>query len=129
MILHDASLEMENQWAMEFYEAPTLEYKEKDSLEEHGSFTLEIPQEPCAFNASPESSMLSASSTNKGYNHPKALSCKTFRRLVVDAYVYHKHCKFRGCSVVLTLQLKLHDTSKIGGARGMTSQTIAARRS
>ena len=33
---HDASLEMENQWAMEFYEAPTLEYKEKDSLEEHG---------------------------------------------------------------------------------------------
>ena len=31
MTLHDASLEMENQWAMEFYEAPTLEYKEKDS--------------------------------------------------------------------------------------------------
>ena len=65
MTLHDASLEMENQWAMEFYEAPTLEYKEKDSLDEHGSFILEIPQEPCSFSASPESGMLSASRTHE----------------------------------------------------------------
>jgi hypothetical protein len=98
---------MENQWAMEFCEAPTLESKGKDSIDEHRIFILVIPQEPCAFNASPESGMLSASSTHKGYNHPKALSCKTFRKLVVDAYVYHKHCKFHGCSVALTLQLEL----------------------
>ena len=105
-IYHDDSLEMENQWAMEFCEAPTLESKGKDSIDEHRIFILVIPQETCAFNASPESGMLSASSTHKGYNHPKALSCKTFRRLVVDAYVYHKHCKFCGYSVALTLQLK-----------------------
>jgi hypothetical protein len=31
-----------------------------------------------------------------------------FRRLIVDAYVYYKHIKFRVCVVTLTLQLKLH---------------------
>ena len=34
MIFHDASLEMENQWAIEFCEAPTLESNEKDSSNE-----------------------------------------------------------------------------------------------
>ena len=65
MISHDESLEMENPWAMEFCEAPTLESKEKDSLDVHGSFTLEIPEEPCSFSASPESGMLSASRTHE----------------------------------------------------------------
>ena len=106
MITHDESLEMENLWAMEFCEAPTLESIEKDSIYEHGSFILVIPQKPCSFNISPESGMHCAQSTHEDYNCLKVLSCKTFRRLVVDAYVYHKHCKFRGCSVVLTLQLK-----------------------
>jgi len=115
MTLHDASLEMENQWAIEFYEAPTLEYKEKDSLDEHGSFILEIPQEPCSFNASPESVTLCAPSIHEEYNCLKVLSCKTFRRPVVDAYVYRKHCRFRGCTATLTLQQKLLDTSTIGG--------------
>ena len=35
---HNESLEIENQWAMELCEAPTLESKEKDSTNEHGSF-------------------------------------------------------------------------------------------
>ena len=64
---------MENQWAMEFCEAPTLESKEKDSLEEQGSFTLKIPQEPCSFNATPESGMLSAPCTHEDYNQLKVL--------------------------------------------------------
>ena len=118
MISHDESLEMENSWAMEFDEAPTLESKEKDSLDEHGSFSLEIPQEPCSFNASSESGTLCTPSTHEDYNRLKVLSCKTFRRLVVDAYVYRKHCRFRECSVALTLQPKHHDTSTIGDGRG-----------
>ena len=118
MISRDESIEMENTWAMEFDEAPTLESKEKDSLDEHGSFILEIQQEPCKFNASPESGTLCALIPHEGYNRLKVLSCKTFRRLVVDAYVYRKHCRFRECSVALTLQPKLHDTSTIGGERG-----------
>ena len=76
-ISHDESLEMENTWAMEFDEAPTLESKVKDSLDKHGSFTPEIPQEPCSFNASPESGTLCAPSIHEDYNHHMVLYCNT----------------------------------------------------
>ena len=66
MISHDESLEMENRWAMEFCEAPTLESDEKDSIDEHGTVIFEIP---CSFNAIPESDMLSAPCTHDDYNH------------------------------------------------------------
>ena len=122
MISHDESLDMKNRRAMECYEAPTLESIEKDSIYEHGGFILVIPQKPCSFNTSPKSGMHCAQSTHEDYNCLEVLSCKTFRRLVVDAYVYRKHCKFCGCSVVLTLQLNLHDTSTIGDERGTHHQ-------
>ena len=103
MIFHDESLEMENQWAMEFCEVPTLESEEKDSTNKHGSFTFDIPRKSCSFNATPESSMLSAPCTHEDYNQLKVLFCKIFRRLVVNVYVYCKYCRFRGCTVALTL--------------------------
>ena len=103
MIFHDESLEIENQWAMEFCEALTLEINEKDSSNEHGNFTFDIPQKPCSFNATPESGMFSAPCTHKDYNQLKVLFCKIFRRLVVDIYVYRKYCRFRGCTMALTL--------------------------
>ena len=112
---------------MEFYEATTLESEGKDSVDEHGSFILVITQEPCSFTASPESSTLCALSIHEDYNCLKVLSCKTFRRPVVDAYVYRKQCRFRGCTATLTLQRKLLDTSTIGDEKGNTSSTIAAR--
>jgi len=127
MISHDESLDMKNRRATECYEVLTLESIEKDSIYEHGSFILVIPQKPCSFNTSPESGTHCAQSTHEDYDCLKVPSCKTFRRLVVDTYVYRKHCKFRGCSVVLTLQLNLHDTSTIGDEKGNTSSTIAAR--
>jgi hypothetical protein len=77
------------------------------NIDEHGSFILKIPQEPCSLHDYPESGTLCAPSMHKDYNHLKDLTCKKFRRLVVDAYVYHKHCKLRGCTMALTLQLKL----------------------
>ena len=91
---------MENQQANESCEASTLESVEKDSMDEHGTVIFEIP---CSFNFSPESGRLSAPCTHEDYNHLKVLFCKIFRRLVVDVYIYHKHCKFRGCTVALTL--------------------------
>jgi hypothetical protein len=97
---------MENSWAMEFYEELTLESREKDSLDEHGNFIIEEPQEPCSHNAFLELAMLCAVSTHEDCNHPKVLPCKMFRRLVADAYVYHKHCKFCGHTATLTLQLE-----------------------
>ena len=65
--IHYESLEMENQWAMQLSEAPTLESKEKDSTNEHGSFTFDIPCKPCSCNATPESGMLSAPCTHEDY--------------------------------------------------------------
>jgi hypothetical protein len=44
--------------------------------------------------------------SNQDHNHLLALSSKTIRRMVVDAYVYHKHCKFCGCTMVLTMKLE-----------------------
>jgi hypothetical protein len=60
MISHNESLEMENPWVMEFCEAPTLKSGEKDSINKHGSFIVEMTQEPCSFNASSEFAMLCA---------------------------------------------------------------------
>ena len=100
---HNKSLEMENKWAMEFREAPTLKSNEKDSPNEHGNFTLEMRQKPCSFTVTPESCTLGASCTNEDYNHLIVLFCKIFRRLVVDVFVYRKHCRFCGCTMALTL--------------------------
>ena len=78
--------------------------RKKDSTNEHGSFTFDIPRKPCSFNATPELGMLSAPCTHEDYNQLKVLFCKIFRRLVVDIYVYRKHCRFscvhRGTNLV-----------------------------
>ena len=103
MSFHDKSLEMEKSWAKEFCEAPTLESNEKDFSHQHGKFTLDIPHKPCSFNATPESGMLSAPCIHEDNNHLMVLFCKIFRRLVVDVCVYRKHCRFRGCTMALTL--------------------------
>ena len=94
---------MENSWAAEPFEALTPEFGGKDFIDEHGSFILDLPHKPCSHHASLESAMLSALSTYEGYNHLLVLFCKMFGRLIVDAYVYHKHCRFRVCTVALTL--------------------------
>jgi hypothetical protein len=106
---------MENLWATEFCEAPTLESEGQDSIDEHGSFIRVMPQEPCSFNTSLELGTFCAPSMYEDYNLLKVLSWKIFRRLVLDAFIYHKHCKFCGCTVAITLQLMIHDTSTIGG--------------
>ena len=99
---------MENSWAMEPFEALSLESGGKDSTHEHGGFILDSPYGPCSHHVPPESDMLSVLSTHEGCNHLMVLFCRKFRRLVVDVYVYHKHIRFRVCIVALTLQLKLH---------------------
>jgi hypothetical protein len=34
------------------------------------------------------------------------LVSKLFKRMVVDAFIYHKYCKSRSCIMALTLQLE-----------------------
>ena len=76
---------------------------------------------------SPELVTLCAASTYEFYNRLKVLFCKMFRRVVVDAYVYHKYCKSLGCTcgtnlAAETSKMELQLVVKLG----TTSPTIAA---
>jgi len=104
MIIHDEPLEAENPWARKFNEALPLECEGSESIDEHGSFILESPP-PCSFSTPPESAIRCTTNAFASCNL-LALSSKTFRRMVVDTFVYHKNCKFCGCTIALTLQLK-----------------------
>jgi hypothetical protein len=92
---------------MDLPDTSTLENERKNSADEHESFYFIFPQESCSHKESPESASLGTTCSYGDYNHLLILNCKMFRRLIVDAFVYHKHCKFRGCTMALTLQLKL----------------------
>nr|TKW32191.1 hypothetical protein SEVIR_2G154200v2 [Setaria viridis] len=104
-VFHDQSLEKEKFCAMDIPDISTLE-DEKNSTSEHESFCFEFPQNSCSHMKSPESISLGIPCLYKDHDHLLVLISKIFRRMVVDAFVYHKHCKFCGCTVALTLQLK-----------------------
>ena len=50
--------------------------------------------------------VLSTTCNYKYPNHLSILISKLFKRMVVDAFVYHKYCKSRSCIVILTLHLE-----------------------
>jgi hypothetical protein len=102
MIFHDEPLETENSWARESSEALTLEFEENNSIEKHGSFIIETSP-PCSFSTPPESGTRCTMNACMSCNLLKALSSKMFRRMVVDAFVYHKHSKFCGSIIALTM--------------------------
>ena len=69
--------------------------KMEDFIDERGSYFLTIPSNPCSYEKSPES-ICNSTITCQIYN-PFLISVhKNFKRVVVDAFVYHKFCKFRG---------------------------------
>jgi hypothetical protein len=75
---------------MKIYKAPTPGSEGKDLINKHGSFTLDLSQEPCLHHIFPKSAMLSAQSTHQDYNRLFVVLCRKFRRMDVDAYVHHK---------------------------------------
>jgi hypothetical protein len=95
--LHDASLEKENLQATDKLETSTLEDERKHSTNEHESFSFKIPQDSCSHKESPESCSISTTSLCEDHNHLPVLISNMFRRMVVDAYIYHKYCKSRIC--------------------------------
>ena len=105
LIIYDGSFEKENFCATDMPKAPTLETK-KNSANEQENFFFEIPHISCSLSESPRFVLLSARCFHENHNHLLVLIHKLFKRMVVDAYVYHKHFKSHGCIVVLTLQLK-----------------------
>jgi hypothetical protein len=91
---------------MDIPAASTLETKEINSTDEHESFSFETPHVSCSLLESLEFILLKTTSTYEDPNLLLTLIHKLFRRMVVDAYVYHKYCKSHSCTMVLTLQLE-----------------------
>ena len=61
--------------------------------------------------------LLSTTCSYEDPNHLSILVSKLFRRMVVDAFVYHKYCKSHDFTVKPTLQLELQ-RSMFGGKAG-----------
>jgi len=97
-------LENENFCAMDNPKAPTLEFKE-------------TPHVSCSLLELLELTVLRASRSYEDPNHLLILVHKLFKRMVVDAYVYHKHCKSRSSMMAIPLQLK-HKSLMLGGNTG-----------
>jgi hypothetical protein len=70
-----------------------LELEKEDDINEHGSYFINTPSNPCSYEKFPESIGLSNNATHKIFNPLILLVHKDFERVVVDAYVYHKYCK------------------------------------
>lgn len=94
----------ENISSMDIPEASTLENKKEDLDNEHESFILEEPQSPCSHEKSLKS-ILPFDGANEKYNHLLLHVQKIFKRMVVDAFIYHKYCKSH-CSTCLQLDMQ-----------------------
>ena len=65
---------------------------DSEGNDEHESFILEEPHDTYSFEETPSPPGLN---THPKSNHPLPLYRKTFKRVVVDDFVYHKYCKYR----------------------------------
>jgi hypothetical protein len=78
---------------MDILEASTLGSQNRL---EHEGFTLEVSQIPCSQHKFLELSSPVTNDLYETYNLLISLVHANFARKVVDIFVYHKHCKFRG---------------------------------
>jgi hypothetical protein len=79
----------------DIHEESTLEFEKEDDINEHGSYFMCTSLSPCSHEKSPESISLSNIATHKIFNPLILLVHKDFKRVDVDAYVYHKYCRSR----------------------------------
>jgi hypothetical protein len=78
-----------------------LELKKEDDIDEHGSYFMNTSSNPCSYEKSPESIDLSNITTHEIFNSLILSASKDFKRVVIDAYIYHKYYK----SHCLTLEI------------------------
>jgi hypothetical protein len=90
---HRSEVKKENVWSMDILEALTLDSQNRLK---HEGFTLEGSQIPCSHQKLLELSSPITNDLYKTYNLLIFLVHANFERKVVDAFVYRKHCKFRG---------------------------------
>jgi len=86
---------------LHIHEETSLELEKEDDIDEHGSYFMNTSSNPCSHEKSPESIGLSNIATHKIFNPSYFLFIKTLKRVIVDAYVYHKYC--RSCCVNLEI--------------------------
>jgi hypothetical protein len=66
--------------------------KVKDFIDEHGSYFITFPSIPCSYEKSPRS-ICNSAITCKIYNTFLLPTHKIFKKVVVDAFIYHEFCK------------------------------------
>jgi hypothetical protein len=79
-----------------------LETKQ-ESANEHAHFSFVTSHVPWSLLRSIEFVSLLTTCPYEDPNHLLIIVSKHFKRMVVDAYVYHKHCKSRSDTMALAL--------------------------
>jgi hypothetical protein len=78
---------------IDIHEETPLELEKEDYINEHESYIMNTSSNPCSHEKSPKSIGLSNIATHEIFNPLILPVHKDFKRVVVDAYVYHKYCK------------------------------------
>jgi hypothetical protein len=78
---------------IDIHEETPLELKKEDDIDEHGSYFINISSNPCSHEKSLDLIGLSNIASHEIFNPLILPIHKYFKRVVVDAYVYHKYCR------------------------------------
>jgi hypothetical protein len=82
---------------IDIHEETPLGFEKEDDINEHGSYFINISLNPRSYEKSSKSINLSNIVTHEIFNHLMLPVYKDFKRMVVDACVYHKyyrsHCE------------------------------------
>jgi hypothetical protein len=70
-----------------------IQIGDEDDINERGNYFITISLKPCSYETSLNSIGLSNLTTFEISNPLILSSYKNFKRVVVDAYVYHKYCR------------------------------------
>ena len=89
---------------LDIHEESTLKLETDNSINEHGSYFLTIPSNPCSYEFFFKLFCLANIATHEIFNPLMLLVHKNFKRVVVDVFVYHKYCKSH-CVVGMNLEI------------------------
>jgi hypothetical protein len=76
----------------------------EDDIDDHGSYFTNISSNPCSYEKSSELIGLSNIAIHEIFNPLFLPVHKDFKRVVVDAYIYHKYCRSRCVNLAIGTQ-------------------------
>jgi hypothetical protein len=83
---------------VDIQEKSILEHEKEDDINEHESYVLTIPSNLCSYEKFSKLICFSNIITHEIFNPLILPVHKTFERVVLDTFIYHKYCK--SCSVL-----------------------------